>query len=51
MFNAGWRSLLNQLSKEEQVTFTKDHLEEVAEIVGDGVWFNAEVLIAAGEVQ
>ena len=44
VWNAGWRSLLNQLSEEEQKQF-----EEIAEVLGDeGAWFNTEVLIAVG---
>ena len=50
VWNAGWHSLLNQLSEEEQKVFEKDHLKEIAEVVGnDGVWFNTEVLIAVGK--
>jgi hypothetical protein len=48
VWNAGWRSLLNQMTEEEQKVF----LEDIAEVVGnDGVWFNTEVLIAVGEKQ
>ena len=50
VWNAGWRSLLNQMSEEERAEFKRVHMEEVAEIIGnDGVWFNTEVLIAIGE--
>jgi ubiquinone/menaquinone biosynthesis C-methylase UbiE len=50
VWNAGWRSLFNQLSEEEQKEFEKVHREEIAEVLGDdGVWFNTEVLIAIGE--
>ncbi len=50
VWNAGWRSLLNQLSEEEQKDFEKIHREEISEVLGDdGVWFNTEVLIAVGE--
>ena len=50
IWNAGWRSLLNQMSDDEQKVFEKGHLEEISEVVGDdGVWFNTEVLIAVGE--
>ena len=46
----GWRSLLNQMSEEEQKEFEKIHREEISEVLGDdGVWFNTEVLIAVGE--
>ena len=42
VWNAGWRSLLKQMSEEE-------HLKEIEDVVGDeGVWFNTEVLIAVG---
>jgi len=52
VWNAGWRSLLNQLSAEEQKEFEKVHREEIADVLGDkGVWFNTEVLIAVGEKQ
>ena len=45
-----WRSLLNQLSENEQHEFKQLHLQEIAELIGeDGVWFNTEVLIAIGE--
>ena len=50
VWNAGWRSLLNQLTEEEQRLFQVGHLNEIDEIIGgDGVWFNTEVLIAVGE--
>ncbi len=50
VWNAGWRSLLNQLSEEEQQQFQESHLKEIDEVIGDnGVWFNTEVLIAVGE--
>jgi len=50
VWNAGWRSLLNQLSEEEQQQFQESHLNEIDEVIGgDGVWFNTEVLIAVGE--
>ena len=46
VWNAGWRSLLNQMTEEEQKVFEKEHLEEIAEVVGnDGVWFNTEVYL------
>ena len=50
VWNAGWRSLLNQLTEQEQMAFKEVHMNEIEEIVGkDGVWFNTEVLIAIGE--
>lgn len=50
MWNAGWRSLLNQLTDDEQKQFEKDHIKEISDVLGnDGVWFNTEVLIAVGE--
>lgn len=50
VWNAGWRSLLNQLTEEEQAEFKDVHMEEISELIGDeGVWFNTEVLIAIGE--
>jgi ubiquinone/menaquinone biosynthesis C-methylase UbiE len=52
VWNAGWRSLLNQMSEEEQKVFEKEHMVEIAKVIGDeGVWFNTEVLIAIGERQ
>jgi len=52
VWNAGWRSLLNQMTEEEQKVFEQEHMEEIAAVVGnDGVWFNTEVLIAIGEKQ
>ena len=50
VWNAGWRSLLNQLTDDEQKQFEKDHIKEISDVLGnDGVWFNTEVLIAVGE--
>ncbi|MCG6937917.1 MAG: class I SAM-dependent methyltransferase [Gammaproteobacteria bacterium] len=50
VWNAGWRSLLNQLSVDEQELFKDEHIKEIADVLGnDGVWFNTEVLIAVGE--
>ena len=50
VWNAGWRSLLNQLSEQEQKEFKKTHMNEVEQYIGkDGIWFNTEVLIAVGE--
>ena len=52
VWNAGWRSLLNQLSEEEQKTFEAEHIKEITNVLGnDGVWFNTEALIAVGEKQ
>ena len=52
VWNAGWRSLLNQLTDDEQAEFEKDHLEEISKVLGEnGTWFNTEVLIAIGEKQ
>ena len=48
--DAGWRSLLNQLSEQEQKQFQDEHFKEIEDVVGnEGVWFNTEVLIAVGE--
>ena len=50
VWNAGWRSLLNQLSEDEQKVFEQEHIKEISDVLGsDGVWFNTEVLIAVGE--
>ena len=50
VWNAGWRSLLNQLSDDEQELFKEEHIKEISDVLGnDGVWFNTEVLIAVGE--
>jgi ubiquinone/menaquinone biosynthesis C-methylase UbiE len=50
VWNAGWRALLNQMAEDEQKEFEKIHRQEIAQVLGDdGVWFNAEVLIAIGE--
>ena len=51
VWNTGYRSLLNQLTDEGQIAFKEKHLNEIAELVADGVWFNTEVLIAVGEKQ
>lgn len=49
VWNAGWRSLLNQMPEEEQKIYEKEHLKEIEEIIGsNGVWFNTEVMIAVG---
>jgi trans-aconitate methyltransferase len=48
VWNAGYRSLLNQLTDQQQVTFKEKHMKEISELVGDGVWFNTEVMIAVG---
>ena len=50
VWNAGWRTLLNQMPEAEQKEFEKIHREEISGVLGsDGVWFNTEVLIAVGE--
>ncbi len=50
VWNAGWRSLLSQLTDEEQKEFEEAHRKEITEVIGEGgVWFNTEVLIAVGE--
>ena len=50
VWNAGWRSLLNQLTEDEQKLFKEEHLMEITKVLGDdGEWFNTEVLIAIGE--
>lgn len=50
VWNAGWRSLLNQLEEEEKKAFEVEHIKEISDVLGrDGVWFNTEVLIAVGE--
>ena len=50
VWNAGWRSLLNQLSEAEQKLFKDEHIKEISNVLGsEGVWFNTEVLIAVGE--
>ena len=48
VWNAGYRSLLNQLTDQQQVTFKEKHMKEISELVGDGIWFNTEVMIAIG---
>jgi hypothetical protein len=50
VWNAGWRTFLNQMSEDEQEDFKIKHLQEVSAVIGaEGVWFNTEVLIAVGE--
>jgi len=50
VWNAGWRSFLNQLPEVELEVFKVEHLNDIEEVLGDeGVWFNTEVLIAIGE--
>ena len=48
VWNAGYRSLLNQLSEEEQVVFEREHREEISKLIGEGVWFGVGVLIGVG---
>ena len=48
VWNTGYRSLLNQLTDQQQVTFKEEHMKEISELVGDGIWFNTEVMIAVG---
>ena len=49
VWNAGYRSLLNQLSEEEQKLFEKEHRVEIAELLGEeGVWFGTGVLVGVG---
>ena len=50
VWNAGWRSLLNQMEEDEKKIFEKEHIKEVSDVLGNnGAWFNTEVLIAVGE--
>jgi len=50
VWNAGYRSLLNQLTEEQQVAFKEKHMADIKQLLGDeGVWFNTEVLIAVAE--
>jgi len=52
VWNAGWRSLLNQMTEKEQKEFEEAHLKEIEQVLGaNGTWFNTEVLIAVGEKQ
>ena len=52
VWNAGYRSLLNQLSKEEQVEFEREHREEIKVLLGEeGVWFGTGVLVGVGEIE
>ncbi len=49
VWNAGWRSLLNMMTKSELEQFKSAHLAEISKLIGSkGVWFNTEVLIAIG---
>lgn len=49
VWNAGWRSLLNNLSEEELTVFKSRHLAEIDAMMSDkGIWFNTEVIIAVG---
>lgn len=50
VWNAGWRSLLNQMTADEQAEFEQAHRVEIAEMLGEeGAWFDTGVLIAVGE--
>jgi len=47
VWNAGYRSLLNQLTEDQQVDFKEKHMTDIVQVIGDdGTWFNTEVLIA-----
>ncbi|VAW77893.1 hypothetical protein MNBD_GAMMA13-1437 [hydrothermal vent metagenome] len=49
VWNAGWRSFLNQMTGAEQNEFKKAHLKKIEDVLGNkGLWFNTEVLIAVG---
>ncbi len=50
VWNAGYRSLLNQLTDDQKIEFKEKHMAEITRLIGaDGVWFNTEVLIAVAE--
>lgn len=50
VWNAGWRSLLNQMPEAERAVFEQSHRKAVAATLGnEGIWFNTEVLVAVGE--
>ncbi|MCW8933859.1 MAG: class I SAM-dependent methyltransferase [Gammaproteobacteria bacterium] len=50
VWNAGYRSLLNQLTEQQQIEFKEKHIAEINQLLGEeGVWFNTEVLIAVAE--
>lgn len=50
VWNAGWRSLLNDFSETELAAFTESHMKKMHAFVGnEGVWFNTEVLIAVAK--
>jgi ubiquinone/menaquinone biosynthesis C-methylase UbiE len=52
VWNAGWRTFLNQMTEKEQEDFKDEHLNEISDVLGtEGVWFNTEVLIAIGDKQ
>jgi len=51
VWNAGWRSLLNQMDEQEQKEFEQHHRSEIRKELGeDGIWFNTEVMIAIGNM-
>lgn len=49
VWNGGFRGLVSRLAPEDQETFRKEHLEEVATLeTPDGIWLDVGVLITAG---
>lgn len=49
VWNAGYRSMLNQLTGEQQEQFKQQHFEEISQLLKDGkVWMETEVILAIG---
>ena len=48
VWNTGYRGLLNQLTEEQQIAFKEKHMQEITELIADGIWLNTEVMIAIG---
>lgn len=49
VWNAGYRSMLNQLTGEQQKQFKQQHFEEISQLLKDGkVWMETEVILAIG---
>lgn len=50
VWNAGYRGLLNQMSKSELQSFKEQHLQEVQQLIDEGsTWLDTGVAVAIGE--
>lgn len=50
VWNAGYRSMLNQLSAEQQEQFKQQHFDEIMQLLKQGkIWMETEVILAIGQ--